>query len=213
MNGMATRYRHIEELYRSYMQHRSAIRQRLAEFAAVPPAEHFYELVYCLLTPQSSAENAAAAVQRLREAGNLECEQTVAKILSCREHYIRFHNTKARHIVGLQKVFPKVQEQLGNGCTSAEVRTWLVKNVKGIGWKEASHFLRNIGHRNLAILDRHILKHLKKHGVIRSVPEAMTAKRYLAIERRFQQFAEAVGIPLDELDLLFWSAATGQILK
>jgi N-glycosylase/DNA lyase len=88
-----------------------------------------------------------------------------------------------------------------------------VVNVKGMGWKEASHFLRNIGYRDLAILDRHILRNLKLHGVIRSYPASLTPKRYLAIEKAFERFASAVGIPMDELDLLFWSRETGTILK
>ncbi len=86
-------------------------------------------------------------------------------------------------------------------------------NVKGLGWKEASHFLRNIGRRNLAILDRHILRNLKRHQVIRSLPKTLTAKRYKAIEQQFARFAEAIGISMDELDLLFWSRETGEILK
>jgi N-glycosylase/DNA lyase len=88
-----------------------------------------------------------------------------------------------------------------------------VRNVRGLGWKEASHFLRNIGWHDLAILDRHILRNLVRHGVLRSVPATLTRSRYLAIERKFRQFAGAVGISMDELDLLFWSRATGEILK
>jgi N-glycosylase/DNA lyase len=88
-----------------------------------------------------------------------------------------------------------------------------VKNVKGLGWKEASHFLRNIGHRNLAILDRHILRNLKRHGVIKSLPKTLTPKRYLVIEQKFMEFSSTIGITMDELDLLFWSRETGEILK
>ncbi|HXX65011.1 MAG TPA: DNA lyase, partial [Bacteroidota bacterium] len=89
----------------------------------------------------------------------------------------------------------------------------LVANVDGLGWKEASHFLRNIGHRDLAILDRHILRNLRRYGVIGSLPKSLTAARYLKIERKFLQFARAIGLSIDELDLLFWSRETGAILK
>jgi len=37
---------------------------------------------------------------------------------------------------------------------------WLVKNLTGLGYKEAGHFLRNIGSGKIAILDRHILRNL-----------------------------------------------------
>ncbi|MFI5201154.1 MAG: DNA lyase, partial [Candidatus Kapaibacterium sp.] len=79
--------------------------------------------------------------------------------------------------------------------------------------KEASHFLRNIGVRGLAILDRHILKHLKRLGVIKLIPTSLTKKRYLEIEKRWKKFADRVGISIDELDLLFWSIETGEIRK
>ena len=90
---------------------------------------------------------------------------------------------------------------------------WLVETVNGLGWKEASHFLRNIGYRNLGILDRHILKNLRYHGVLFRIPETLTLKRYRLIEKKFQRFAEEIGISLNELDLLFWSRETGSILK
>jgi N-glycosylase/DNA lyase len=106
-----------------------------------------------------------------------------------------------------------IEATLVNGFTSEELREWLVTNVKGLGWKEASHFLRNIGHRNLAILDRHILRNLEKYSVIRSLPKRLTKKEYLRIEEKFRRFAIAVGLSMDELDLLFWSMETGKVLK
>jgi N-glycosylase/DNA lyase len=93
------------------------------------------------------------------------------------------------------------------------LRLWLVNQVRGLGWKEASHFLRNVGHRDLAILDRHILRNLIRTGVLRRLPKTLTAKRYAAIEAKFRDFAGQVGIPMDELDLLFWSMETGTVLK
>jgi N-glycosylase/DNA lyase len=128
-------------------------------------------------------------------------------------HYIRFHRTKARHLVRARDTFPQIRFVLQNGHTSQGLREWLVENVYGLGWKEASHFLRNIGHRNLAILDRHILRNLKAHGVLRTLPTSLSRRQYLDIEQRFLSFAQHVRISMDELDLLFWSRATGEILK
>ncbi|HEX9829408.1 MAG TPA: hypothetical protein VGB10_04275 [Bacteroidota bacterium] len=89
-----------------------------------------------------------------------------------------------------------------------------MKNVMGLGYKEATHFLRNIGKNDgLAILDRHILRNLKRYGAIRSLPDTLSRKQYLSIEKRFMKFSERVGIPVDELDLLFWSMETGEIRK
>jgi N-glycosylase/DNA lyase len=110
-------------------------------------------------------------------------------------------------------MFPEILVRLTDSFSSADLRVWLVQNVHGLGWKEASHFLRNIGHRNLAILDRHILKNLKRHNVVKRLPKTLTPRRYLSIEAQFARFSEAVGITIDELDLFFWSRETGEILK
>ena len=191
----------------------AAIRSRLRDFSQVPPGEYFYELVYCLLTPQSSAVNAGKVVRLLREQNFLHRDIDPEPILKRKECYIRFHKTKARSLAMIKARFPEVARQLENGSSSAELREWLVKNVRGIGWKEASHFLRNIGHRDLAILDRHILKNLVRFRVMRGLPKTLTPKRYLFIEKRFRRFARLIGISMDELDLLFWSIETGEILK
>jgi N-glycosylase/DNA lyase len=95
-----------------------------------------------------------------------------------------------------------------------EARQWLVTNVKGLGFKEASHFLRNIGFgEKIAILDRHILKNLKKAGVINQVPASITKNMYLSIEEKMRAFANKIKIPLSHLDLLFWCNETGEIFK
>lgn len=209
MKGRRT-YTALDELRARHAQWAERIRRRLRDFSAVEQSEFFHELVYCLLTPQSSAVNAAKVVDALKRAGE---GSPATAILANRDHYIRFHNTKAKRIAEARAMKPEIIRHLSNGSGPTEVREWLVENVKGLGWKEASHFLRNIGYRNLAILDRHVLKHLKRHGVVRALPKTLTRRRYLAIEKRFSKFADDIGIPMDELDLLFWSAETGEILK
>ncbi len=93
-------------------------------------------------------------------------------------------------------------------------REWLVENVKGYGYKEASHFLRNIGlGADLAILDRHILKNLKSAGVIRQIPKSLNRKNYLDVEERMRKFARKVRIPLDHLDLVLWYKEAGEVFK
>ena len=206
-------FRNVDELQQLFVERKSAIRQRLTEFASVKQEDLYYELAYCLLTPQSSAVNAALTIDALRKAGFHTREMDPVAIISSKAHYIRFHNTKARRLEEAKRIFPQVAAELSNGSTAPELRDWLVEHVKGFGWKEASHFLRNIGHRDLAILDRHILRNLVRHGVIRSIPKSLTQKRYIAIEGRFAAFASHIGISMDELDLLFWSRETGEILK
>jgi N-glycosylase/DNA lyase len=205
-----------EELLALHAQQKKAIRARLADFERIPASEYFYECVYCLLTPQSSAVNAGKAVAALQTADFRNNEIDPEPLLHTKEYYIRFHRTKAKHLIAFKEQFADVEPFLvparGDGSSIA-AREWLVKNVKGVGWKEASHLLRNIGHRDLAILDRHILKNLVRAGAMSSLPKTLTPKRYAAIEGKFLKFADDISIPMDELDLLFWSMETGQILK
>ena len=206
-------HKELDELRRAYARHGEAIRLRLDEFSKVRPEEYFYELAYCLLTPQSSAVNAGKAIGMLRQADLLGTGIDPVDVLFSKSHYIRFHNTKARRLIEARSMLKEINAAITAPRSSVELRGWLVLNVKGLGWKEASHFLRNIGHRDLAILDRHILRNLRRHGVIHSLPTSLTPGRYLSIEKKFLRFAAAIGIAMDELDLLFWSRETGEILK
>lgn len=201
-------------LITSYNSKKDAIEKRLREFKEVSSEEDiFAELVFCILTPQSKAHSCDKAVKELFASkavfGKLN------RIKKCLKTNVRFHNTKARHIIRARDLF------LSNGGIKrhlkgdpADLREWLVKNVYGLGYKEASHFLRNVGiDENLAILDRHILKNLVKYGVIKEIPKSLTRKRYLEIEKRVNEFGDAIGIPPAHLDLLFWSHETGEIFK
>ena len=117
----------------------------------------------------------------------------------------------------------KVQDTSGKGIKIKHrvdpddilaTRQWFAENVKGIGYKEASHFLRNIGlGKGLAILDVHILKNLIRHGVIKAVPKSLSRSKYLESEQKVRKFSEKIKIPMDELDILFWSNETGEIFK
>ncbi|MBM3229920.1 hypothetical protein FJZ26_05790 [Candidatus Parvarchaeota archaeon] len=130
----------------------------------------------------------------------------------------RFHNKKAEYLVlAREKFSPNGFAELvaatHNG-SEKEARAALLKLVKGIGWKEASHYLRNVGRgKTIAILDRHILKNLVKHGAIPSLPKSLTAKRYLEIEEKMEKFCQKIGIPPAHLDLLFWAEETGRVFK
>ncbi len=207
----AIKIRSLKELHK---ERKNAIQVRLNDFARVPPSDYFYELAYCLMTPQSSAINADYVVAILRSQRFLETGFDPEEILRGKDHYIRFHKNKSKYLLAIRLSLDVVLSALKNSNSGEPLREWLVANVKGLGYKEATHFLRNIGRNDgLAILDRHILRNLQRHGAIRSIPASLTRKRYLSIEQRFKLFAETIGIPLDELDLLFWSMETGEIRK
>jgi N-glycosylase/DNA lyase len=204
----------LDELEHHYLTHKEAIRVRLSEFQSVPPSEYFYELTYCLLTPQSSAAHAEQAVAQLRAAGFRSHPIDIEPILRRKEHYIRFHRTKTRHLLHMKEQFSDIIQKLSEPASAFDLREWLVMHIIGLGYKEATHFLRNIGKNDgLAILDRHILRMLELLGVVDSIPNSISKKQYLEIEQRFKIFSNNVGIGLDELDLVFWSKSTGEIRK
>ncbi len=205
----------------AYASIRDQIVARLSEFrhlwAEGSEEDLFAELVFCLLTPQSRARVCWAAVERLREA-NLLLKGN-ARDLEEMLTGVRFKRTKAGYIVAARGIFMEggtldVRGRVGKFSTPSEAREWLVRTVKGMGYKEASHFLRNVGlGEDLAILDRHILKNLRALDVIEEVPSSLTRRRYLEIEGRMRDFSEAAGIPMAHLDLLLWYMETGEVFK
>ncbi|MBD3163972.1 N-glycosylase/DNA lyase [Candidatus Woesearchaeota archaeon] len=198
----------IKELKRAYSRKKNEIRQRLAEFKK--QKDHFYELCFCLLTPQSNAFKCDECIKALKEE---HFEKKAIKPEKILKKYTRFHNNKSRYLIRIKQHQNQIFSDLKKIKDPKEKRDYIIRSVKGIGLKEASHFLRNTGCRNLAILDRHILKNLKELGVIKEIPKSLTKNRYIKIEKKFYDFSKKIKIPMDELDLLFWSMETGKVFK
>ncbi len=196
------------ELVSEYNKRKKEIKNRLKEFKE--NKDYFYELCFCLLTPQSKARNADKCVNILKKKDFLNNEFDCSEIL---RGNVRFHNNKAKYLIEAKNNFKMISKKINEIKCSQELREYLVKNIKGFFYKESSHFIRNIGYRNLAILDRHILKNLVKLKVIEEVPKNLSKKKYLEIEEKFFEFSKTVKIPMDELDLLFWSIETGEVFK
>jgi N-glycosylase/DNA lyase len=211
----------LEEIRRIYSTTKDQIELRLNEFKQILKAgsdeDIFAELVFCILTPQSKAKSCWSAVKNLLFSDLLLKGDAIriANELSM----VRFRYKKAKYIIEARKTFssngqvsikPKIEKLVKN----KNERDWLVRNVKGIGYKEASHFLRNIGlGEKFAILDRHVLKNLKLLEIIKEIPEFLSKKRYLEIENKMKNFADIIKIPLSHLDLLLWYKETGKIFK
>ena len=207
----------IELLKQQYQQKKEEISKRLTHFKQVynQSDEHiFSELAFCLCTPQSSAKTCDKAIKGLVNS-NLLYTGTANQIATNLPG-VRFHNNKSKYITNAREYFTKhekinIKHQLDQ---EKDKRNFLVKNIKGIGMKEASHFLRNIGiGENLAILDRHILRNLQKYNTIKEVPKTISNKKYIEIENKLIKFSKKINIPPNHLDLLFWSKETGEIFK
>ncbi|MCX6155593.1 MAG: DNA lyase [Candidatus Kapabacteria bacterium] len=201
------------ELIRKFYLICDPIKMRLNEFSKVLPENWFYELVYCLCTPQSKAAHAMIVQKKFEESDFFNYPYNPAPILLDKTNYIRFHNQKAINILLAHQNFYDIDKCLKSSTDTYTKRIWLSKNVRGLGLKESSHFLRNIGFKNVAILDRHILKQLYGYGVIDEIKKISSTSQYFEIEKKFLNFSNQIGISMDELDLLFWSNETGEILK
>jgi N-glycosylase/DNA lyase len=179
--------------------------------------EIFAELVFCLFTPQNKAVSCWAAVNTLANKNMIfdSNEEDIAKVISS----VRFKHNKAKYVVEARNFFTlngkiNIKEKLTSFNDIYKRRKWLIANVKGIAYKEAGHFLRNIGiGKDLAILDRHILRNLKVYGAIEGFSKNLNVKTYLEIEKKMQDFAKETGIPMFHLDMLFWCKNTGGIFK
>jgi N-glycosylase/DNA lyase len=115
--------------------------------------------------------------------------------------------------MALKRSFPEVAALLASGLDTKALRARLVAMVSGLGYKEASHFLRNIGRTDLVIVDRHIIRNFVRMGIIAEAPSSISTRKYLELEKLFEQLAGWTGIHPDELDLVLWSRETGKVLK
>lgn len=177
------------------------------------------ELVYCIFTAGASARmglKSVAAVRPLLRDGGRE-EMTLA-LTQAGAH--RFPVARPGYIVVtrnyLREQCPSgLHARLRNFSSALERRDWLAqeKLIKGLGYKEASHFLRNIGLKGHAILDKHVLRCLTDLNVVESPKPPTTRARYLATEDKLRVVAQDLKIDFDELDLVLWSMKTGEVLK
>ena len=220
-NFLITKSDPAEEIKNIYNSKRQEIRLRLNEFREIwkkgKKKEIFAELVFCILTPQANGKLCWSAVENMIRKGLLfigDRGQIVKELSSA-----RFIYKKSAYIIEAREKFllnNKVSlkfiiSQIGDGY---KAREWLVQNVKGIGYKEASHFLRNIGfEQNLAILDRHIIKNLQLFGMIKEIPGSLSKGRYFDIEKRMTEFSKAIQIPMSYLDMVMWYKEKGEIFK
>ncbi|MFH1254125.1 MAG: N-glycosylase/DNA lyase [bacterium] len=185
------------------------VEQRLEEFKQINKLDTKYwfsELCFCILTANSKAETAINIQQEVGPQGFIYLpQQELAQIIRDNKH--RFHNNKAKFIVQARE-FTDIKNKI-KSLSEPQAREFIVKNIKGLGYKEASHFLRNVGYDDVAIIDRHILRFMHQQNLISSIPKHITIKFYLDCEQILSKFE----IKLSRLDLIIWEKMTGKILK
>ena len=211
----------IEKIKAAHAERRIEIRARLAEFEAIWVNETdgrlWEEMVFCFFTGGCSARMGLRSVEAVRPILQTGNHHELADALRGRH---RYPNARAGYIVASREFLQehcglRLREKLESFDDDLDRRDWLVKEkrIKGLGYKEASHYLRNIGLKGYAILDKHILRSLAELGIIDDPKPPNTRAKYLGTEEKLKNLATLTKIDFDELDLVLWSMKTGEILK
>jgi len=206
----------VKDLQIFYNNIKSDISQRTLEFDMIgkfgDKLDLFKELVFCILTANASAKMGLKSIDALDDTifeGNKEDIESklkgVYRYPTSRSGYIvRTRDFLQKYDLDLRKIFDQFKDQ-------NELRDFLVINIVGIGYKECSHFLRNVGFKGFAILDKHVISMLNLLEC--NVEKPTNKKQYLIIEQKMKDFAKQSDINFDDLDLLLWSYRTGEIIK
>ena len=194
---------------------RRRVESRIREFQAAQgegDERWFEELVFCLLTANYSARGALACIAALNE-GDAIGEGSLEQLRACLEHRHRFPNKRAEFIHKARAHRDDLKRTITSQPSSRAARDWLVENITGLGMKEASHFLRNVGYLDLAIIDKHILTHMEEQGIIGERPKTLTRRRYLEYEEILIRVAGMLGMSLGMMDLYLWAKKSGEVIK
>ncbi len=200
----------IEELKKTEIKNQ--IDTRIQEFKNIDKKsndELFKELCFCILTANYNAEKSIKIQNSIGECFLSDSKEEISEKL--KQYGYRFPNARAGYIHESKKCKAKLTEIVSFHDKKA-LREWIVKNIIGIGYKECSHFLRNIGFDDYAIIDFHIIDILVENNIIQR-PKTLTKNKYLQIENILRKIAEKTNLTLAELDLYLWYMETGKILK
>jgi len=192
------------------------INERLEEFKLLGTLEEdewFSELCFCLLTANSSAQKGIEVQTKIGQGFETLSKKKLSAAL--RKLGYRFFNKRAEYIIGARKHSKGLKKRIQKLAKkdTRKAREWLVENVKGMGYKEASHFLRNVGYTDVAILDRHILRTMHENDLIPEVPKSLNRVQYLTYENLLRLIAFRFKLSLAALDLYLWYMRTGKVLK
>ena len=191
--------------------------------------EMWYEMCFCILSANVSFELAKSCIEVLKYLGHLSSEWIInneksSEILfhvlsspifrpqkkdgSLRKY--RYPKKRADQITEAAKFIylqnNSIKDVLKKIDSDIEVRNFFALNVPGLGIKEASHFLRNIGFSDsLAILDVHMLEFLRQRSLIHlKKGTALTKKIYLKIEDILRSYVAFHKLNLAIFDLAVW---------
>lgn len=193
---------------------RKVIDKRKSEFLSFQTKNSkslFLEMSFCNLTANYSAKRAIEITKQIKSGFILFSEKKLASKL--KELGYRYPNLRASFIVYNRQFIKDLRKDIFSFKDDLERREYIVKNIKGLSYKEASHFLRNIGFFNYAIIDFHIIDVLIDYKFLKEKPKTLNKQRYLEIEEILFRISKKLKLTQGELDLYLWYFETGEVLK
>lgn len=208
---------------------------RNRKWDAMSEDELWEELCLCILSSNVPYELAKSAFFHLRDVLLLrrrwltqssDSSGKIAQELS-RQIYLpkkkngdyrkyRFPKIRAENVMSAAKTLyvrnSGLFKVLKNANSEHEARKFLVKNIAGVGMKEASHFLRNIGYsESLAIIDSHVVAFLKEIEALPQVKiRSITPQIYMKLERILQDLCNCLDVSLSTFDMAIWHYMRGK---
>lgn len=171
------------------------------------------ELTYCILVANTSAKKSLECIEALTKNNALyeSSKAEIERIL--RNIGYRYPKVRSEYIIKARENISNIRSIVKNTKDDFERRNWLMKNVIGLGMKESSHFLRNLGYFNYAIIDRHVINVFLRYNIINENYRKLSMGKYLKIEEVLKEISFKVGLKPGILDLFIWYMDTGNILK
>lgn len=172
------------------------------------------ELIASILGSAVSFEQAYRALSAL-DAGGLTSpptEQNIyqAQLLTCLQRVgYRFPVSRSSHIAETaQRIYGTkrtLRTLLLEYSDPMAARRHLISLCLGLGPKQASLFLRNIGYKDFAVLDRHLLSYLRFMRLIdENIYTASSLVKYERLEQLAEENALRLSLSLAEFDLAVW---------
>lgn len=174
------------------------------------------ELVACILGSQVRYEAANKALAQLEDIGLIDDDRWIDPIDEAFEGEVydqlsqgyRFPRARARQLAGARNALAskRLGKRLGEASDPRSMRERLVDGIPGLGPKQASMFLRNIGWSyELAILDTHVLRFMAMKKLLpSSTANVSTVRSYERTERIAITYANAIGYQVGYLDWAIW---------
>jgi N-glycosylase/DNA lyase len=189
------------------------------------------ELVLCILSSQEKYEVALAIMKELQKQNVLrvprnktEFREIKSKVKSTLQNPVeyklnertysrrlRFFVKKAQYITDtIENIYLNnltILEILRQEKCIQETRKRIINYSYGLGPKQASMFLRNIGyHTEFAVLDKHVIDYMKLIGLITvSKTSFSNISTYQKMEMKLKSYAESFNLNLLHLDLAIWT--------